>query len=356
MKAYLEAAVVVAACTLLCAAMFTRVDDANLVMVYLAGVALVSARRGRGPSAAAAVLGVACFDFFYVPPHFTFSVGDAQYVVTFAVMLAVALLISSLAVRARAHAEAAERAQLAVEEERLRSTLLSSVSHDFRTPLAAITGAVTCLIEQRESLDAPTRRDLEAAIREEAERLDRHVTNLLDITRLESGPVRLRRDWDSVEELIGGALARLDRLLAGRAVETSIAPDLPLVHVDAVLVEQVLVNLVENAAKYSSPQGRIRVEAARSDPGVQVSVSNDGPGIPAGDEERVFEKFYRAAAAPERGFGLGLPICRAILAAHGARIRAENVTGGVAFRFTLDARDGPAPMTEEDDRGTIMGQ
>jgi len=343
-RSYLWAAGVVAVCTLVCAAMFHRFDDSNLIMVYLLGVAFVSSRHGRGPSALAAGLSVALFDFFYVPPHFTFTVADTQYVVTFAVMLVVALLVSTLAVRARDQAAAAQQARLAVEEERLRNILLSSVSHDFRTPLASITGAVTCLLQEK-SLDAAAERDLKETIREEAERLDRLVTNLLDMTRLESGSVEIRRDWDSIEEVVGSALARLEGRLGRRPVQTAIASDLPLVRIDAALIEQVLVNLLENALKYTPPDCRIRIEAVRQETDVRVTVADEGPGLPPGEEERVFAKFYRAGSTIGRGFGLGLPICRAIVAAHGGRIWAESLRPhGAGFHFTLAAED-PLPVS-----------
>jgi two-component system, OmpR family, sensor histidine kinase KdpD len=337
---YAAATAIVAACTLVCSAMFGLFDDSNLIMVYLLGVAVVSSRYGRGPSAVAACLAVACFDLFFVPPHFTLTVADTQYLVTFVVMLVVALLISSLAVRARTEAAAAQQALLAVDQERLRSTLLSSVSHDFRTPLAAITGAVTFLQEGRE-LDAASRGDLEQTIREEAERLDRLVTNLLDMTRLESGAVALRRDWDSVEEVIGSALARVEGRLGTRRLETDLADDLPLVRVDAGLVEQVLVNLLENALKHTPAGTAIRI-AARLDGGlVRVTVEDEGEGLPPGQEETVFEKFHRAGR-PEGSFGLGLAICRAIVSAHGGRIwAARDRPRGAAFHFTLPASDVP---------------
>ena len=347
MRSYLWAVGIVAACTLVCAAMFRRVDDSNLIMVYLLGVAVVSSRHGRRPSALAAVLSVACFDLFFVPPHFTFTVADTQYVVTFVVMLVVALLISTLAVRARTQAAAAQQALVAVEQEKLRSTLLSAVSHDFRTPLAAITGAVTCLQEER-SLDAASRRDLEQTIREEAERLDRLVTNLLDMTRLESGRVELRRDWDSVEEVIGSALARVEGRLGARRLATDIAADLPLVRIDAALVEQVLVNLLENALKHTPPEAGIRIAARREGSDVVVSVEDGGPGFPPGQDEKVFEKFQRGASTAS-GFGLGLAICRAIVTAHGGRIRAEPGDGrGARVRFTLP-ETGAAPTLPPSD-------
>jgi two-component system sensor histidine kinase KdpD len=241
----------------------------------------------------------------------------------------------------------AEQARLAVEAERLRSTLLSSVSHDLRTPLATITGAASTLL-QPGSLDGAAERELKEAIYEEAERLNRLVTNLLDMTRLESGSLQLSRDWHSLEELVGTALARLERGAKGRPIKVSIPADLPLVPVDGVLVEQVLVNLLDNALKYTPPGSAIRVTATSRDGAVTVEVADEGPGLPIGAEERVFETFYRGGSG-QRGFGLGLPICSAIVTAHGGRIWAENrPSRGAVFRFTLPLGDGPPPAMEED--------
>jgi two-component system sensor histidine kinase KdpD len=244
-------------------------------------------------------------------------------------------------------AEEAEQARVAAETERLRSTLLSSVSHDLRTPLATITGAASSLL-QPGALDEKSERELKEAIYDEAERLNRLVTNLLDMTRLESGSLRLNRDWQSLEELVGTALARLERHVGGRRVTVSIPADLPLVPVDGLLIEQALVNLLDNAFKYAGPASSIDVTARISDASVLVEVADEGPGLPSGSEDRVFEKFYRAASGP-RGSGLGLPICKAIVTAHGGRIWAQNRgTRGAVFRFTLPLGEGPPPAIEGD--------
>ncbi|MBP7146003.1 MAG: sensor histidine kinase KdpD [Acidobacteria bacterium] len=486
---YAAALAVVIACTLACRLMADRFGTPNLIMIYLLGVAFVATRCGRGPSALAAVLSVAAFDFFLVPPYLTLAVGDTQYVLTFVVMLVVSLLISTLAARVRAQADAArarehrtqvlyamsrelaaartaeevarsgsrhaaavlrgpaevllpdaqgrlgacpadaregavarwafehgqtaglgtdtlpgasaihvplrgaaaaagvlsvrpdpsllpllpeqlellealarqlgsalervqlaaeaEQARVAAESERLRSTLLSTVSHDLRTPLATITGSASALVHGT-SLDEAGRQELAGAICDEAERLNRLVTNLLDMTRLESGSLELRRDWQSLEELVGSALARLRRIVDGRAIEVSIPDDLPLVPVDAVLVEQVLVNLLENALKYSGPASPVRVGARAASGAVLVEVADEGPGIRRGDEERVFEKFYRASAGPP-GSGLGLAICKAIVTAHGGVIQAANrEPRGAVFTFTLPLAKDPPPAVETD--------
>jgi len=160
--------------------------------------------------------------------------------------------------------------------------------------------------------------------------------------------VRLDRDWQSLEELVGSALARLDPALRGRTVRVRIPEELPLVPVDGVLIEQAVVNLLENAAKYTDPPDAIEVTARMEDGSIVVEVADEGPGLPPGAEERVFEKFYRAEST-RRGFGLGLPICRAIVTAHGGRIWAERRhPRGTSFRFTLPLGKAPPPAREED--------
>jgi two-component system sensor histidine kinase KdpD len=240
-------------------------------------------------------------------------------------------------------AEEARHSALRVEREELRSGLLSSVSHDLRTPLAAITGAGTMLRDEA-ALDASLRRELVETVCDEAERLERLVSNLLEMTRLESGTVEPRREWVPVDEVVGSALNRVERRLAGRSVRTALAPDLPLLSIDPVLVEQVLVNLLENAVKYTPPGSELEIRADRDGPSVTFEVADRGPGIPPGDEERIFERFHRGThGAGIRGVGLGLPIARAIAQAHGGRLTAANRPGGgAAFRLTLPlAADAP---------------
>ena len=484
LREYLVAVAVVFACTLVCWALYGRFDRANLVMVYLLGVAFVAARYGRRPSALAAVLSVAAFDFFFVPPHLTLAVSDTQYLVTFGVMLVVGLLISTLAARIRAQADAAsgrerrtqvlyamsrdvaaaktveevtraasrhvsdvlqgpaevrmpgpggallpsedgpegspretavaqwafdhqriaglgtdtlpgsagiylplqgsqaalgvlgvrphesllpltpdhfdlvealarhagsglERVRLSreMETERLRNTLLSSVSHDLRTPLAAITGAASSLL-QPVPLDPDVERGLKEAIYDEADRLGRLVTNLLDMTRVESGSLQLSTEWHSLEELVGAALSRLDRSRKGRPVDVSMPADLPLVPMDAVLMEQVFVNLIDNAFKYTPPGSLVRVAATVAARTARIEIADEGPGLPPGAEDRVFEKFYRGTPG-RAGFGLGLPICRAIVTAHGGRFWSEaRLPRGTAFLFTLPLGEGPPAAGE----------
>ena len=483
---YLRAGLIIAVCTALAAGVFRFLSVTDAAMVYLLGVGLVASRYGRGPSVAAALVSIGLFDFFFVPPFYTFAVSDVRYLLTFAVMLAIALVISGLTLRIRAQAESArgrerrtaslyamsrelaasrgrvelvsvaerhladtlaaqvqillpsaedrveipvgttpaypldekersvaqwafdhllvagvgsdtlpgalaryvpllgssgivgvmgvrpadprrlqdpalqhlldtfaaqaavaleralvaERAQqeqVEAEAERLRTALLSSLSHDMRTPLGAITGAASSLLEDQGALGAEGRRDLVETILEESTRMNRLIGNLLDMIRLESGALEVQKEWQPLEEVVGVALIRLEPRLAEHPVAVRLPPDLPLVLMDGLLVEQVFVNLLENAVKYTPPGTAVEVSASAGDGAIVVEVADRGPGFPPGEEARVFDKFYRVAGATSTaGVGLGLTICRGIVTAHGGRIWAENRPGGGAvFRFTL---------------------
>lgn len=495
LDSYGWSAAAVACCTAVAAVMhmlWNAFDLSNLIMIYLVGVVVAAARYGRGPSAFAAVLSVLVFDFFFVPPRFSFAVGDTQYLITFLVMLGVALLIGTLTVRIREQADAsrqrerrtealyrmtqqlaltrglagiteaavrqmgdvfhghvtlltpdreskqlavrasldtrhqlpeseravaqwvfehqqqagagtetlpsaaalylpliasgraigvvglttedvgslltpgprtlldafvdqialaierdelaeqARRAQVQAEAEAMRSSLLSSVSHDLRTPLAIITAASSSLAE---SPSADRARETAHTIHGEAARLNHLVNNLLDITRLESGAVQIAKQWQPIEEVIGSALTHLESQLAGRKIATQLAGDLPLVPIDGVLIEQVIVNLLENAVKYTPAGSPIEIEAKLRKqngdlPCVVVSVTDHGPGLALGEESWIFDKFVRGSnAASHRGVGLGLAICRAAVKAHGGQIWAENrpqsIGGGAVFHFSI---------------------
>jgi len=490
---YLEALAAIVVATGLAAVMVSRVAPGTLTSVYLLAVVSVAARAGRGPAIAACLGSVGAFDFFFVPPRFTFAVADMQYWLTFGVMLVVGLLVGTLTARIRRQAEAARqrerwttagatmnaalsraasaddlarvaqaqlvehfgpelalllpdgagalravdpsdrfpadegeraaaawtfakrrpagrgtadvpdapvrclpvlggsgalgvvvarasrhaageaRAQLEgfvsrvalalewrrladeaqaararMEAERLRNSLLTSVSHDLRTPLTAITGAATTLLESADRVDARTRTELLEAVRDEAERLNRLVHNLLEMTRLEAGALRVQREWHPLEEIVGAALGRLARRLGTRRVAVSIPPELPLVAVDDVLIEQVLVNLLDNAVKYTPLDSVLRLVVSASEAHVTLELADDGPGLPRGEEQRVFEKFHRAHSDAPQGAGLGLAICRGIVEAHGGRIWAQNLPErGVAFLFTLPL-DGSRPSVPAD--------
>jgi len=486
------AAAICAVVSLVAAAAQLVVDLENVIMLYLLGVVWATVRFGRGPGLLASFLSVLTFDFFFVPPPLSFTVRDTQYLLTFAMMLTVALIISSLAARLRYQAriatyrerrtnalfdlgkelagalttaqiidigcrhlrgefraqvalllpdardevhparagetaaclrspdlgvaqwvydhhepaglgthtlpanpalylplrapmrtrgvlalapeeprlialpeqyrlletfaaqialalervhyvEVAQDALVAMESERMRNALLSTLSHDLRTPLTAIVGLSSAVLKRLE--DAPAaQRELAHDLHEEAHRMSGMVSNLLDMARLQGGNVQLNRQWQTLEEVVGTALRATARVLGSRDIRVSLPEDLPLLHFDAVLLERVLVNLLENAAKYTPTESPIAIGAAPDADAVHVWVDDLGPGLPPGMEDRIFDRFTRGERETSRpGTGLGLALCRAIIEAHGGHIRAENRAGGGArFAFTLPRLKPPA--------------
>lgn len=493
-RPYFLAAGAVAAAGLVAAGLARAgLAEANVVMTFLAAVAVVAARLGRGPAVLASVAAVLVFDFFFVPPYLSFAVSDTQYAITFGVMLAIGLLVSTLTARLRSQLEggrvrerrlaalvhlgkllgavsgeaflvaaagrqvadllggevviylrgdaggprlvygdgsavaahpvsgpaahwvighdqpagagtdtlpnapalflpltgsqstvgaigvraagpdgrlspdqrqlveacagqlalalerdrltlAAVEAETRAEAEKVRNTLLNGVSHDLRTPLAAVAGAADTLLNTPPADDG-TRRQLLETVADEAVRLGRLLENVLQMSRLEAGAAAPNRQWHVLEEVIGSALHRTRRELEGRPVGVRIPPDLPLVSVDGVLLEQVFVNLLENAARHTPAGTPVTVTAAVEGSQLAVAVADAGPGLPPGSEARAFDKFYRASPGADagRGSGLGLAIGRAIAQAHGGTIAARNRPGGGAefvVRLPL-AEDAP---------------
>ena len=243
----------------------------------------------------------------------------------------------------------AQRVQVDMESERLRNSVLAALSHDLRTPLTALVGLSETLANELAREQRPKEGESKAlAIRNQARRTAQLVDNLLEMARLEVGRTALRKDWQSLEELVGGALAALEPALAGREIETALSPELPLVLCDGVLIERVLFNLIENATKYTPPGTPIRIESHREGDVIEVTVEDRGPGLPPGRERAIFEKFTRGdreSVVP--GVGLGLAISRAIVEAHRGTIRAQNREGGGArFTFTLPAEEPPPSEAE----------
>ena len=496
---YLWAAAACGATTLVATPLAPIFDLANIVMLFLLAVVGVAVRFGRGPAVLAAFLNVAAFDFFFVSPRMSFAVSDVQYVLTFAVMLVVGLVIGQLtaglrfearvathrearsralfevardlssvllteqcveiAERAigrefhgRAHVflldlserlqlpssaprepsldigtaqwaldhneaaglgtdtlpgsawlylplkapmrtrgvlalrpeqprlllvpeqrqqletfavlsaialervhyvEVAQGATVQIESERLRNSLLSALSHDLRTPLAALYGLADTLVGSAPPLP-PQPLEIARSMATEVRRMNAMVSNLLDMARLQSGAVQLKREWQPIEEVVGTALQSVGAALVGRTVRTELAPGLPLVDIDAVLIERVLANLLENAGKYTPVGSSVTIAARLRAADLLVTVSDDGPGVPPGREEALFEKFTRGereSATP--GVGLGLAICRAIVEAHGGRIWVEPAglpapRRGARFCFTLPLGVPPSmPASEE---------
>ena len=483
---YLAALAACALTALLATPLLGVLELTNIVMLFLLAVIGIALVYGRGPAVFASFVGVGLFDFFFVPPRFSFAVSDAQYLLTFAVMLVVALVVGQLmaglkiqvdavtereqrvsglyemsrdlsaaltveqvaeigerflalefgvksavlvadehdqlkvltgattevdlgvaqwafergeaagrgtdtlpaskclvlplkatmrlrgvlAVELQAsgllspeqrrlldtcaslmaisverihYIDVAQQTTLQMESERLRNSLLSTISHDLRTPLASLVGlADTVQLTQPPPTDE--QRELVLSMRHSAMRMTALVNNLLDMARLESGAVQLNRQWQPLEEVVGSALGASAALLAGRPLKVSLAPDLPLLQLDAVLIERVLCNLLENAAKYTPAQTPVSIEARAETDVVVLTVSDQGPGLPSGREEAIFEKFERGKKeGATSGVGLGLAICRAIMNAHGGSIRGETrAAGGASFMLTLPRGEPPS--------------
>jgi two-component system, OmpR family, sensor histidine kinase KdpD len=496
---YLQALAICGLTALIATPLRDRLDLANSVMLFLLSVVLVAVRLGRGPAIFAAFCSVALFDFFFVQPRLSFAVHDVQYLITFAVMLAVALIISHLTagLAREAHAaearelqtrslyelakalagalsqtqvleavasflrenlraetllllpdaqnnrlhsisapastispaaetsvqsvydsgeiieaadisagkgvslllplrgstrmrgvlvvtvndderellqqqrslliavaslmaiaierlhfvEVAQNSQLQVTSERLRTSILSALSHDVRTPLTVMYGLSDTLARSKPPLPASAQETV-LTIREQALRLNNMVGNLLDMARLQAGQVRLRKEWQPLEEVIGASIKMLGTGLQGHAVKVSLPADLPMLEFDAVLMERVFCNLLENAAKYSPDAADINVSAQVIDAMIEITVCNTGAGFPPDSLARIFELFERGSVeSAVHGFGIGLAICRAIVEAHGGSIRAFNPeSGGACVGFTLP-RGTPPQIESESDMG-----
>ncbi len=258
---------------------------------------------------------------------------------------------TSIAIERARLADEAQAATVQVESERLRNALLSSVSHDLRTPLASITGAATSLLDSADEMPAAVQTELLQSIADEGQRLNRLLSNLLDMTRLESGSIQIKREWQPLDEALGVVLHRLRKPLEQREVHVDVPIDLPLIPFDSELIDQVLTNLVENVLKYTPPASPLTISAhVLPDQHVQISIGDRGPGIAPANLEQIFEKFARGSSSDTgiAGAGLGLAICRSIVHAHGGRIWAENRSGGGAWiHFTVPVAGTPPALETE---------
>jgi two-component system sensor histidine kinase KdpD len=262
--------------------------------------------------------------------------------------------LAAMAIERALLAEQANRAQVLGEGEKLQTALLNSISHDLRTPLVSIQGVLDSLLEVEQGGENDVRLDREARIdmlenaREETARLNRLVKNLLDMTRLEAGTLKLRLEPGDLEDVIGAALAHLDNQFGRLPISVNLADGLPLAPMDFVLMEQVLVNLLENAVKYSPPASPIEISASCQYGQAVIQIADRGSGVPAQELERIFDKFYRVKRPGQaKGLGLGLSICKGIVEAHGGRIWAQQrPSGGSIFSIALPVGPNPEKMNE----------
>ncbi|HST52085.1 MAG TPA: DUF4118 domain-containing protein [Pyrinomonadaceae bacterium] len=360
-----------------------RINTTTVALALLLVVLLVSTGWGSRPGVVASLFGVACFNFFFLPPLYTFTISDQQNWVALSAFLVTAVTAGQLSAHAKRRAEEADagrreierlygelrdafeqasRAEALKQSERLKSSLLDAVTHDLRTPLTSIKASVTTLLDELRTeamhdssatLDVEGRQEMLEVIDEEADRLNRFIEGMVELARIEAGEMRLRRRWGSIEEIVAAALERAAPLTRKHKVETLLEDELPSVRVDARAVAEVVYTLVDNASKYSPAGTTIRVAARRGDDEtVMLSVEDEGQGIPLELRERVFDKFFRAMRdgdAGERrpaGTGMGLSIAQGIVEAHGGRIWIEDGAGGRGCRVVLTL-----PIGDQEDTG-----
>ena len=342
---YLFSFLLVAVATIVCEFIRPYLVPTNMVMIYQLAVVIAAVKLGLRPAIATAFSGVLAFDFFFVPPRLTFSVADKEYLVTFSGFIIIGVIISSLVAKVREQSQEqarlsrlAEQARIIEAQDNLERALLNSISHDLRTPLVSIKGAISALRDNEgDRLSNHARRELLETAYDEAERLNRFVGNLLDMSRIEAGAIHLKIEPCDIQELMGCALAAMETRLGDREVLVELPPGLTLAPLDMVLMNQVLVNLLDNANKYASDHSRIEIRASVDEDWLSIKVSDRGPGVPEPELARLFDKFYRIAV-PERvgGTGLGLSICKGFVEAHGGRISAKNRdTGGLTIEIQL---------------------
>jgi K+-sensing histidine kinase KdpD len=367
---YLFAIVGVAAVTGALAPFNDRLSSSTVALALLLIVLFAATGWGSRPAIFAALLGVVCFNFFFLPPLYTFTIADPQNWVALAAFLITALVAGELSARAKRRAEEAEASRREIERlyneyrvaaerarqaevfeqsEKLKSALLDAVTHDLRTPLTSVKAAVTTLLDEAEvTLDDEGRREFLEVINEEADRLNHFVENMVELARIEAGAINLRRRWSSVEEIVALARERAYTLTLNHRIESEIESELPAARVDASLIAEALYSLIDNAAKYSPAGSLIRISARRAkNEMIMIAVEDEGRGIPADLRERVFDKFFRATAegaaslGRPKGLGMGLAIARGIVEAHGGRIWVESGSGGVGAHvaFTVPVGD-----------------
>lgn len=264
-------------------------------------------------------------------------------------LMALAQPLAQALARARL-GEQLEAARLHGETEQLRSALLASVSHDLRTPLTSMRGSIDSLLALGDAIPPDDRRELLEGTRNEAERLDRYIQNLLDMTRLGHGTLKLARDWVAPTDIVGSALNRLRVVLAPLRVHTEVPPELPLLFVHAALIEQALINVLENAARFSPANGRLQLQVSVHDEQLCLAVADEGPGIPQDEREKIFDMFYTAARGDRggQGTGLGLAICQGMIGAHGGRILVDDGIDGHGTCITLCLPLPTQPVTESE--------
>lgn len=321
-----------------------KIPEANIIAVYILGVLIISIITSSWMySFLASVISVLAFNFLFTVPRFTLRAYDPSYPVTFGIMFLVALITGSLASRMKEYARESAQAAMQIEKEQLRADLLRSISHDLRTPLTSISGNASNLLSNENEFSQETRMQIYGDIYDDSMWLIKLVENLLSVTRIEDGRMDLRMSAELMDEVIAEAMRHTDRNRDGRKIEVSSDEEFILGKMDARLIVQVVINLVDNAVKYTPEGAQIRIHTGKKDGMVVVSVSDTGPGIPDEQKSKVFDMFYTGtnrAADGRRSLGLGLGLCRSIIRAHGGEIWvSDNKPQGAVFTFTLPAEE-----------------
>ena len=382
---YIVALLGTAAVTTLLGPFQAHVNSTTVALAFLLVVLFVALFWGSKPALLASLIAAFCFNFFFLPPLYTLTIAHPQNWVALMVFFTTAVAVGQLSARAKKRAEEAEAGQREIERlyqqlqgaferashaealkqsERLKSALLDAVTHDLRTPLASIKASITTLIDdakgqsednQTIALDGELRLEMLEIINEESDRLNRFITGLIELARIEAGELRLRRRWGAVDEIISTALSRAKPFIDSHTVQVSIEEELPVVRVDANAVSEVVYTLIDNAAKYSPSGTSIRLRAERAEDGlIAISVEDQGKGIPLDLRQRVFDKFFRAIHYGDinnhqpSGTGMGLAIAKGIVEAHDGEIWIESGTQGPGTRvvFTLPVGDEDMPPSE----------
>jgi len=343
LKEYITAVIGVAALTVTCWLLTPLTGYGAISLIFLLGVLLAGMLLNRGPVLLVAALSALSWNFLFIPPLFTLHIAKLEDALTFATYFIVAITVGSLTAQLKAREHLAAQVQLAQESERLRKTLLDCVSHELKTPLAAIGAASQELSRLAPNIQDPQiLKELASEILDGTRRLNRVVDNLLDMNRLESGVIRPKREWCDVRELLQSAIDIERESINGRDIRLDVPEEIPLALVDHTLIEQAVAKLLANAGSHTPRSVPIEIDAEYTNDHLLVSVSDRGPGIPEEATERLFEKFYHGDDRKTGGLGLGLSIARGLVEAHDGKLTAENRDGGGA-RFTITL---PVRMTD----------
>lgn len=349
-----------------------HINSTTIALAYLLDVLFLALFWGSGPALLASVLAVLCFNYFFLPPLYTLSIAHSENWIALFAFFTTALAVGQLSAREKRRAEEAERGEREIERlykelqtaferasqaealkqsERLKSALLDAVTHDLRTPLTSIKASITTLIDEAQApefaLDTESRHEMLQVIDEESDRLNRFITGLIELARIDAGELQLRRQWGAIDEIVSTALTRAQPLTQDHEIEVKIDPEMPAVRVDERAVSEVVYTLVDNAAKYSRPGTKIKISAGLADGTVRMAVEDEGEGVPVTLRERVFDKFFRAtrdgdvSTRQPSGTGMGLAIAKGIVEAHEGKIWIESPAAehGTRVVFTLPVGD-----------------